>query len=199
MITIILSFIAILFTSVLSYGQDLGGAPLPVVIPQEIHDFLADKAEQGKCIGSGDLIYWHFIACGHTVDVTNNEIVRARLNGRLTVYDTCGIMHVPRVVKIPGFVWKAVSERNEKPVMLVDSSYLGTSNNIRVIDVSLGFFANTQIDFANQDPELANGNRTHLRFNASASSYSNEILVQVRRSNNVVECFYINNPQTDVR
>jgi hypothetical protein len=199
MTTIILATLSIILMTVTTEAQDLGGAPLPTVIPQDTHDFQAEKAEAGECIGNGDLIYWHWVACGHTVDVTNNEIIRSRINGRLATFGTCGKQWIPQQVRIPGFVWKAVSERNGKPVMLVNASYLNNVKGIRVLDFSLGFFANTQIDFATVDPELANENRTHFRFNNFASRYPQEILVQVYKTNDVVECFYISNPQSDIR
>lgn len=201
MITIIIATIGIILMSVSdAQGQNIQGAPLPTVIPQDVHDFQASKAEAGECIGKGDLIYWHWIAAGHTIDLTNAEINRGREITRGSILATCG-KFFDTTARLPfkGFVWKASSERSGNPVLLVNSSYFNDTVFVEAVNFTNGFFVAFQEALGTQRTELQNDNRTHFDFNKKASSLPQEIMIIIKRKNSVVECFYINNPQNDVR
>ena len=189
----LLVFSVLLFCSVV-HAEDLDGNPLPdPVITQDTHDQLVENQDWLE-------VYGHWIAAGHTIIVTNAEIFRARQNGILIALDTCGKLYNVRSGAAPqGFVWKARSERSGNPVMLLPPSYYQNVINVRADDMTLGFNANQTFDSGRERSELQNDNRAHYDFQKRASSYPFYFLVRVRLRSDRVDCFFISDPETDIR
>jgi len=189
------AFLGILVgTSVsIASAQDISGAPLPNVIPQDTHDRLVEQANRGECIEGGDNPYWHWIACGHTVDVTNAEIIRARQGIQQAYISSCDIIR--NFPGNDGSVWKPVSESTGNVVFILPERYFTLAKQIRVIDLSLGFFAGqTIVNAASKRPELQNGNRTHFDLPVKASSLPKATLLYIFRTDNLKECLIVNDP-----